>query len=155
MAIELNEFATYVLANPCFGFVGTVNEVNQPVMTRLFGFNYDNPITTFTVYTFKNDALRLVDHLSKKTKLSATISNAMDFKTLQFKGTYHDHYDAPDEEMHYPREFNSKQAEIMQMLGISNEAFANWKYEPAMAVVMNVVEIFDQTPKVGTGNKIN
>ncbi len=155
MATELSKFALDILANPCFGFVGTVNKSNQPVMTRFFGFKYENPLSSFTAYTFKKDAFRLVDCLTEEIKLSVAVTNALDFKTLQFKGSYLNHYDAPENELVYPRICNEKQVEIMAMFGISKEVFAKWNYAPSVAVVMNVNEIFDQTPKVGTGNKIN
>lgn len=155
MVIAINDFVREVLDSPCFGFVGTINKSNQPVMTRGFGFKYNDPLTAFTMYTFKKDFQRLVDYLSEAAKMSATITNAVNFKTVQFKGTYQHHYDTPDEEMIYAQECNNKQGEIMKMFGVSNQVFANWKYKPSVAVVMNVDELFDQTPKINTGNKIN
>jgi len=155
MAIELNDFVREVLDSPCFGFVGTIDQTSQPVMTRGFGFKFDEALATFTMYTFQKDFQRLIDHLSEVAKVSATITNATDFKTVQFKGTYLNHYMTPDKEMIYAHECNSKQAEIMKMFGLSNEVFANWKYSPSVAIVMNVHEMFDQTPKINTGNKIN
>ena len=155
MGIELNELMLDVLTSEGFGFIGAVTDSKRPVMTRFFGFKYDNPITTLTVYTFKKDAQRVVDLLSKGSKLSIAISNVSNFKTCQFKGIYHSHYITPEEEMHYPRENNIKQAKFMNMFGVPTEVWESWKFEPSVAIVMNVEEIFDQTPKVNTGNKIN
>ena len=155
MAIELNDFVKEILAAPCFGFVATINESNQPVMTRFFGFKHDDPLTTLTVYTFKKDAQHFVNHLSDETKISVATTNAQNYNTAQFKGTLQRYYDVPDEEMNYARESNAKQVEIMEMFGISKEIFANWNFEPSVAISINVEEIFDQTPKVNAGNKIN
>jgi hypothetical protein len=124
-------------------------------MTRFFGFKYDDPLTTLTLYTFKKDAQHVVDQLSNGAKLAATTSNAMDFKTIQFKGTYLKHYDVPHEEMKYARQCNAKQAKIVEMYGISKEIWANWSFEQSVAISINVEELFDQTPKLNTGNKIN
>ena len=154
MAIELNDFVRDVLAAPCFGFVVTINDSNQPVMTRFFGFKHDDQLTTLTLFTFKKDAKHVLDHLSAKDKIAATTSNALNFNTLQFKGTFQDHYDVQEDEMHHIRDTNAKQTEIMKMIGVPDGAVANWKYEPSVAIIMNVEEIFDQTPKVNTGNKI-
>lgn len=155
MAILLNDFVKEVLATPCFGFIGTVNESNQPLITRFFGYKSDDPLTTLTLYTFKKDSKRVTNQLSVGAKLTATLSNAMDYKTIQFKGTYQKHYDTPEEELINIRENNLKQAEIMAMFGISNDVFATWKYEPSVAINIEVQEIFDQTPKINAGNKIN
>ena len=155
MAILLNEFVKEVFEAPCFGFVGTINETGQPVMTRFFGYKYDDPFTTITLYTFKKDTQEVVDQLTDDSKLTATLSNALDFKTIQVKGSYQRHYDVPEEEMNFAREKNAKQVEIMKAIGISNEVFANWKFEPSLAITINVEELFDQTPKINAGNKIN
>jgi general stress protein 26 len=154
MAIELNELIKEVLSVPAFGFIGTIDDSNQPVMTRIFGFKNDDPLTTLTLYTFKKDAQRVVNHLSEQSKISVTTCDATNFKTVQFKGTYKSRYDVPEEELHYVRDANAKQVEIMNMLGIPKEVFANWKYEPTLAIVMEINEIFDQTPRINTGNKI-
>lgn len=154
MAIELNELIKEVLNAPAFGFIGTIDDSNQPVMTRIFGFKNDEPLTTITVYTFKKDAQRVVTHLSEQSKISVTTSDATNFKTIQFKGTYKSHYDVPENEMHFVRDSNIKQIEILKFMGISKEVFANWKYEPTLAIEVEINEIFDQTPRINTGNKI-
>ena len=154
MALELNDLIKEVLSVPAFGFIGTINDSNQPVITRIFGFKYDDPLTTLTLYTFKKDAQRVVNYLSGQSKMSATTCDATNFKTVQFKGTYHSHYDVPEEEMHYVRDSNAKQVEIMNMIGIPKEVFANWKFEPTLAIAMEIDEIFDQTPRINAGNKI-
>ena len=155
MPIILNDFVKEVLDAPCYGFLGVINESYQPVITRFFGFKYDNPLTILTLYTFKKDAQRVVNQLSEGVKIAATTSNAMDYKTIQFKGTYLKHYDVPQDEMNYARQCNAKQAKIIEMFGISNKVWANWSFEPSVAIAINVKELFDQTPKINTGNKIN
>ncbi len=155
MPIILNDFVKGVLNAPCYGFVAAINQSNQPVVTRFFGFKYDDPLTTLTLYTFKKDAQHVVDQLSNGVKLAATTSNAMDYNTIQFKGTYLRHYDVPNEEMKYARQCNAKQVKIMEMFGISKEIWGNWSFEPSVAISINIEELFDQTPKLNTGNKIN
>jgi len=155
MAIELNDLTRDVLESPSFGFIGTLNDSGRPIMTRFFGFKNDDPLTTLTVYTFKKDAERVIQHLSSSSKMTATSSKATDFKTVQFKGTYLRHYDVLEDEMVYARKCNEKQAEIMSMFGIPKEVFTNWNFDPAIAIEMKVDTLFDQTPRANTGNKIN
>jgi len=155
MAKELNDLVKDVLEAPSFGFVVTINESNQPVMTRIFGFKYDDPITTLTVYTYKEDAQHVIDQLSHDKKISVTTSNATNFNTIQFKGRYQSHYDVQEDEMHYTRESSVKQAKIMAAFGVPEGAFESWKKEPSVAIVINVDELYDQTPKINAGNKIS
>ena len=106
MAIELNDFIKDVLEAPCFGFGGTIDGSKQPVITRIFGFKYDDPLVNFTAYTFRNDARHVVNHLSIGSKMSATITNVKNFSTIQFNGSYKKHYDVTEDEMHYARDCN-------------------------------------------------
>ncbi len=155
MAIQLNDLVREVLDAPSFGFVCTINESKQPVMTRVFGYKFDDPLTILTIYTYKKDALQVVDQLHDGSNITATISSAADFKTVQFKGTYNQHADASNQELDIIRAHTARQAEILKMMGIPNEVFASWKYEPAVGISINVKELFDQTPKINAGNKIN
>lgn len=154
MAIELNDLMRDVLNSEAYGFVGAINSSNQPVVTRFFGFIHDDPMTTLTAYTFKKDAKHVLEHLSDGSKMAITLSNTMNYNTCQFKGTYQRHYNTTEDEMPIIHKNNAKQAKIMEMFGIQREAFASWKYEPSVAIVLNVEEVFDQTPKINTDGKI-
>ena len=151
----INDFVREVLGKPCFGFVACLNEMGHPEMSRYFGFKYDQELNTFTAYTFRKDFQKMQDHLSTGEKISMAASSPMDLQTIQLKGTLNRIYDTPKDEMEIPRSCNDKQSEIMARWGISKEVFANWNFEQSVAVVMNVEEIYDQTPKINTGKKIS
>jgi len=151
----ITEFVREVLDKPCFGFVAAINESGHPQMSRFFGFNYDPELTTFTSYTFIKDFQKMRDHILSGEKISIVVSSPVDFKTIQLKGTLNRIYETPENEMNIPRSCNKTQSEIMERWGIPKEVFANWNFEQSVAVVMNVDEIFDQTPKVDTGKKIS
>lgn len=150
-----DKIVTDVLEKPCFGFVCGLNAVNHPVMSRFFGFAYKEDLSTFTGYTFARDFLKMRKHLTPGDKITFVVSSPLDFKTIQLKGTLQRIYDTPEEEMQIPSSCNQLQSEILQRWGISNETFANWSFQQSVAVVLNVDEIFDQTPKINTGQKIN
>ena len=151
----INDFVQEVLDKPCFGFVAGLNKSGHPEMSRFFGFNHDPELDTFTAYTFKKDFQKMRNHLLPGERISMAVSSPLDFKTIQLKGTLNRIYDTPEDEMNIPRSCNKIQSEIMQRWGISKEVFANWNFEQSVAVVMNVHDIFDQTPRLNTGEKIN
>ena len=155
MQIELNNFVKEVLNAPCFGFIGTVDQSGHPVITRIFGYKHDSPLTTLTVYTFSKDAQRVKVALKKGDKITATTSNSTNFKTVQFKGRFISSYPVSDNEIKIIESFNEKQGEILAQMGIPQAVYANWKYTPSLAFEIEVSEIFDQTPKVNSGQKIN
>ena len=151
----INDFISEVLDNPCFGFVTALNNAGQPEMSRYFGFRYDNELNTFTAYTFAKDFQKMRDHIIPGQKISMAASSPEDLKTIQLKGTLNRIYDTPEKEMEIPKLCNNMQAEIMARWGIPKEVFANWHLQQSVAIVMNVEEIYDQTPKINTGKKIS
>ena len=151
----INELVQEVLSKPCFGFVAGLDEAGHPEISRCFGFNYDKEQSTLTVYTFKKDFQKMRDHLSAGEKISVALCNAENFKTIQFKGTLNLIYDTPEHEMTYPRSCNTKQVDIMAGWGVPNQVFANWSFEQSVTVVMDVHEMYDQTPRPNAGKKIN
>ena len=151
----MNSLVEEVLEKPCFGFVCGLDGDGHPIMSRFFGFQYSSDLSTFTAYTFGKDFQRLQRHLLHSIKLSAVVSSPQDFKTIQLKGTFKTMYSTPEEEMKIPQSCNQLQSEILIRWGISKEVFANWSYQESVAVVMDVEEIYNQTPKLNTGNKIN
>lgn len=156
MAIEITDKIREVLEAHCFGFLTLTDGDGQPILARHFGYTWDEPLTRLIIYTFIKDVQPMALYFSQETKLAMVAANGATFKTLQFKGTYHKHYMAREEEMDTVRKFNSAQADLMlTFFGLSEETFANWNYAPALAVVMDINEIYEQTPKKNTGNKIN
>ena len=155
MAIQINNLVREVLEAPSFGFVCAINESKQPVMTRIFGYSFDDPLTILTIYTYKKDSLHVIEQLHENSNITATLSSTADFKTVQFKGNYNQHADASTKELNIIKAHTERQAEILRMMGIPKEVFANWKFEPAVGISINVKELFDQTPKVNAGNKLN
>ena len=154
-AIAINEFVKEVLDKPCFGFVAGLDEAGHPEMSRCFGFTFEAEENTLTVYTFTKDFQKMGDHLAAGDKISIALSNAQNFKTVQFKGTLNQIYDTPEQEMAIPRSCNKKQADIMASWGVSKQVFANWSFEQSVTVVMDVNEMYDQTPRPKAGAKIN
>jgi hypothetical protein len=155
MAIILNDLVKDVLAAPCFGFVSSVNNDGYPNITRFFGFNYNEDNDSFTVYTFQNDTHRILDDLNSGDPIAATASNGENFQTSQFKGTFNRFYSPEPSELEIVSECNKKQQKILLMMGITEDVFSKWKFTPPTAIVIDVTEIFDQTPKVDAGKKIS
>lgn len=155
MSDQSNQLIKDVMGAASFGFVTAIDESNQPVMTRVMAYNYNAGYTKVTLFTFEKDAQRLTRILSEGTKIAATISDGMNFKTLQFKGTCEKVYATTPEELEIVKAHNENQRELLASIGVTEESFALWKYEPSVAINMRVEEIFDQTPRVNAGSKIS
>ena len=151
---KLDKIVSEVLNKPCFGFVCGKNALNHPIMSRYFGFTFNPDLSKFTAYTFEKDFKKMQPFIATGDRISAVASSPLDYKTIQLKGTLHSIYDTPDEEMSFPESCNIQQSEIIQRWGIPGEVFTKWSYKQSVAVVMNVEEIYDQTPKTNTGQRI-
>lgn len=150
-----NSLVSDVLQKPCFGFICALNEADHPILARIFGFNFDPKKNTLTAYAFKKDFQAMQNNFTSGVKIAMALSSSLDYHTIQLKGTLNKFYNTPEEEMKYPRSCNGKQVDIMNGWGIPKDVFANWSFEQSISVMMDVNEIFDQTPWPNAGKKIN
>ena len=81
-----------------------------------------------------------------------TCSNT--FESYQFKGKHLGHRDATEEENEFVMEYFRVFNEAMRMFGLTDGLALNYPHSHMIAMDMEVEEMFEQTPKVGTGQKI-
>ncbi len=144
-----------VTSAPAMGFLAVADSNNQLVISRHYAFKYHEESSVFTVYSYSKDAQLVLEHLSVGKKIAAVSSDATNFNTLQFKGSYLRHYPVEGaEELAFVEQNNQKQMAIMEMFGIG-QMFKKWHYLPSTAIVFTVEEIFEQSPRTETGKQIS
>jgi hypothetical protein len=157
MAIVFTDFVKKTLGLRCFGFVASFDgNKKRSEMTRVFGYSLDEPAGILTVLVYKGDSAKLLACLSQTKKLTVVNSDPMSFKTLQIKGDFLSHSDASPEEINLIKnEFGNRRTEVFTMFGLPASIGDNLNSLPALSIKMQCKEIFDQTPRLNTGNKIS
>jgi hypothetical protein len=156
MAIVLADFAKETLNLRCFGFLSSVNSDKRSEMTRVFGYSFDESTGIVKILIYKGDSAKLLACLSQTKKMAFVASDPMSFKTIQMKGDLLSYSDASPEETNLITGiFNTKRKEVFTMFGLPETIGDNWNILPALSIKMQCNEIYDQTPRINTGNKIS
>lgn len=102
----------------------------------------------YTTCFFKN--------LEEDKKVSYLFACVYTFTAFQIKGIYVQHRHCTNEENLYQKSYVEGFAKTMASIGIkSGESFKHYWEQPALCFIIEPLEIYEQTPKSGTGNKIN
>ena len=96
---------------------------------------------------------RLLQNLLSRNQLTLTVVSAFSFECYQIKGKYisHENISVDDEK------YLKGMAETIKEMGFNLENVFNNKYLllDVVTIIMKVEEVYEQTPKIGTGNKVN
>ena len=97
----------------------------------------------------------LVNTIQNHPKISFTIVEAYTFESYQFKGLFIEKRALNDEEKHLKQRFMNGMEEVLISMGFNyKDRFYQYAEMKGLAVKMKVEEIYEQTPKPGTGKKL-
>jgi len=151
---ELHDF----MSAKCFAIMmGSRNADLQPSMQRAFGVMLSDDGSNISAFLPKALSNKVLVNLNTNGRAAITVGNPNTHQTLQFKGQYISSHDSTEADMQ----------EVYQNLGgfgefvgnvFGEEALnymKNFNIFPMITVTFKVEDIFDQTPRPGTGQKIN
>ena len=100
-------------------------------------------------------AEHLLETIQKHPKIVFTIVNAFTFESYQFKGKYIESRSLNDEEESMKQRFMEGIKSVLSDMGFEYDgSFKQYADLEGWAVKMEVEEIYEQTPKPGTGKKL-
>ena len=105
-------------------------------------FFFDGPTARHTIRNLEQHPLFSV----------TTCSNT--FESYQFKGTAIRWAEATDEENEMVKQYLKKFNDAMIVFGLRDRLVYNYPHTKMMTVMMEVTDVFEQTPKTGTGQKV-
>lgn len=96
------------------------------------------------------------NNLQENQKISFLCSSTRTFEAYQVKGIYLGHRACTQEEIRYQQAYMEGFTQNLVAIGVkAGLAFANYYQEPTIAIRMRSEEIYEQTPKAGTGKKVS
>jgi len=133
--------------------LGTRDRNLKPKYCRVLGAEVmENDIVKFFVAKLTSD--QTIKNIDDNKLVSITLASALSYECYQFKGKCVHYEDSDNEDQgrveKYMKDFN----ECMVKIGVRDGLVYKWPTKPCMTIEMKVEEIFDQTPKIGAGNKI-
>lgn len=133
--------------------MGTRDANLKPEYHRVLGIRYvDNK--HIHVFFDKDSGGRTIENLKDNQLVSVVLCSFENYESYQFKGKSKSVREANPEELleieDYLRDVNAQAVKI----GFPNQAMYQFPHTSMMTLLMEVEEIFEQTPKVGAGKKV-
>ena len=95
-------------------------------------------------------------NVAQNTRICCVFTSVYTLETYQIKGTYLAHRAATEEENRYQQAYVAGFGRHRVALGMRNGLnFLHYYSEPCVAIRMKADEVYEQTPKKGTGKKIS
>ena len=99
---------------------------------------------------------RLSENLRLNPNMAFTMVSALTFESYQMKGQFLENANITPEEEKFKNDYLSGMTAVLNQVGFNLDTCMREKYskQQVAAIIMKVEEIYEQTPKKGTGNFI-
>jgi hypothetical protein len=142
------------LEGPVGIHVGTRNERLEPSGARCLALAVEPGGTHVVVYLARVAAARVLPDLQANGQAALSFARPTDERACQVKGVFEGARDASEAE----RERIASQWELfranLEEIGIPRAGNAAWPTWPCVAVRLRVTQLFEQTPRPGTGGPL-
>ncbi|MFT6827389.1 MAG: hypothetical protein ACJAZV_000671 [Roseivirga sp.] len=137
-------------------WIASIAENNICELSRASGFQIDTENRTIAIFLPQSMFSMIEPTLKANSKISLLMASLKDFESYQVKGSYLRHSLSTEEQVDFYYENIKKTIEEINVLGLYGEGILGYLLEkPSFAITMKYEEVFEQTPKPGTGHKIS
>lgn len=144
-----------LLSEPLSFWVANRDANNVPDTVRAFGLlpvGDDDKMTFFVPDRYSDTFLA---NLSEGSPVSLMCCSVLTFESYQFKGNVVHTRESTEEEIAMQIGYLDKFAGLIMGLGFSKEDYYNaFPFNVTYAVTFQVTDIFEQTPRKGTGQSV-
>ena len=153
-----DRFVEFINNNVVAYTLGTRNAKLEPWVGKPRGVTISDDRKSFTMLIPEVAIECHLENMENNGEVSLNIVSIPKFESYQFKGTYTSNAPCTDEEVQVIKDWKTKFCEGCEVIGYPEQLIRSMDLqilEPAIAITFEVKEIFEQTPKPGTGNKIS
>jgi hypothetical protein len=98
-------------------------------------------------------ARRILENITDNHLISV-VTCSDTFESYQFKGKSFGFSHVTEEENQEVMDYFQKFSDLMVVFGLRDKLVYNYPHTQMMCLVMDVEDVYEQTPKVGTGQKV-
>ncbi len=136
-------------------WIANCNLEAVPDVVRCNGIVPPTTLETITFFISEKFSDKFRATLSKNSKLAFMGCSLYTFESYQYKGTFLDMRICTQEEEEIQRIYMDAFTDAIEDIGLSKIKFYKAYYhQPSYAITMSVSEVFEQTPRKGTGNAV-
>jgi len=149
ITLELKEF----IEGPVGISIGTRSSELIPEYCRVLGAHVlENDFIKF--FIAKSTVGETINNIKDNKLISINFASPLSSESYQFKGENIKFTDCDETGQKRVDEYMSAFNDYLLKIGLSDGLIYKWPSNPCIAIEMKVEDIFDQSPKIGAGNKI-
>jgi hypothetical protein len=143
------------LKQPLSFWIATTNLENIPEPAKCTGISFDHATDTFTCFVPLKFVTKALKDVEENPIMSLIGVELHTYEGYQYKGTYLFHRDCTQEEVEFQHRYLKEFTDILATFGYSAPGYLRaYIHPPFIAMVFRATQVFDQSPKVGTGGEI-
>jgi hypothetical protein len=134
--------------------VGTRNAGLMPECTRAWGILVGKTGSIVTIFLTEAISEQTLRNLKDNGRIAVSCTRPTDHVACQLKGYVRKIRPATQREQQQSRQWHREFLDELTAIGVPRSIGEAWITEPALAVDIDVTDVFHQTPGPGTGEKI-
>lgn len=134
--------------------VGTRDAALMPECTRAWGIRVGQDRVSVTIYLTESISRQTLKNLNDNGLIAISCTRPTDHVACQLKGRVRRIRKAAKHDTERSRAWHREFVQELVAIGVPPSLGEAWITEPAMAVEVNITDVFHQTPGPGTGEKL-
>jgi hypothetical protein len=134
--------------------VGTRDAALVPECTRAWGIRVGKDRVSVTIYLTESISRRTLKNVNDNGLIAISCTRPTDHVACQLKGRVRNIRQATKRDTEQSRAWHLEFLEELIAIGVPRSLGEAWITEPALAVEVDVTDVFHQTPGPGTGEKL-
>ncbi len=143
------------LKQPLSFWLATASLENVPEAIKCTGIRFDPETDTFTCFAPRKFSETGIMHLAENPVLSLVGVDLYSYEGYQYKGPYISRRECSEEEVAFQLSYLNEFTDILHSFGYSGPGYYKaYMHPPFVAFTFQVAQVFDQSPKNGTGGEL-
>lgn len=143
------------LKQPLSFWIATTNLDNVPEPAKCTGVLFDPESDTFTCFVPSKFTEKIFKDLEVNPVMALVGVELNTYEGYQYKGQYLSSRKCTAEEVDFQYKYMKEFTDILDSFGYSGPGYLKaYIHPPFLALTFRATQVFDQSPKVGTGGEI-
>lgn len=144
------------LKQPLSFWLATASKDSIPEPIKCTGIAFDPLTDIFTCFAPLKFATKGIKHLQENPVISLVSVELHTYEGYQYKGPYLSHRDCTAHEVEFQVQYLKEFTDTLALFGYSASGFHNaYFHPPFVAILFQANQVFDQSPKNGTGGELD
>jgi hypothetical protein len=143
------------LSRPLSFWLATASAKNFPEPVKCTGIKFNPDKDLFTCFAPLKFMTKAFNHLKENSMVTLVAVDVHSYEGYQYKGQYLSHRECTTEEIDFQNRYMKDFTDILGSFGYSGkEIYDSYVQAPFVAIDFQATQVFDQSPKTGTGEQI-